>query len=103
MKYAVIRSGGKQYRVCEGDTIEVDKLSADKDKEILFSEVLLFVHDGQIKIGTPLVSNVKVKGKIINHLKGKKIRVAKFKAKAKYRRAMGFRPSLTRIQIEKLI
>lgn len=102
MKYAVIKSGGKQYRVCEGDIIEVDRLSFDKGEKASFSEVLLLVNDGQIKIGTPLVSDVKVTGKVIDQLKGKKIRVAKFKAKARYRRVMGFRPSLTRIQIEKI-
>lgn len=102
MKYAVIKSGGKQYRVCEGDIIEVDRLSTIDKKNIIFSEVLLLVNDGQIKIGTPFTSDVKVMGKILDHLKGKKIRVAKFKAKARYRRVAGFRPSLTRVQIEKI-
>lgn len=101
MKYAVIKSGGKQYRVCEGDIIEVDRLSFDKDQKASFSEVLLLVNDGQIKIGKPFLPDVKVTGKVLDQLKGKKIRVSKFKAKARYRRVMGFRPSLTRVQIEK--
>lgn len=102
MKYAVIKSGGKQYRVCEGDIIEVDRLSFAKGEKASFSEVLLWVNDGEIKIGTPQVLGTKVTGKVIDQLKGKKIRVAKFKAKAKYRRVMGFRPSLTRVQITKI-
>lgn len=102
MKYAVIKSGGKQYRVSEGDILEVDRFSSDKDSLVSFSEVLLWVNEGQIKIGTPFVSGAKVTGKVLDHLKGKKIRVAKFKAKARYRRVAGFRPSLTRVQIEKI-
>lgn len=82
--------------------MEVDRLSSPNKKDIIFSEVLLLVNDGQIKIGTPHVSGANVTGKVLDHLKGKKIRVSKFKAKARYRRAMGFRPSLTRVQIEKI-
>lgn len=103
MQYAVIKTGGKQYRVCEGDIIEVDRLSSDKDQKVSFSQVLLWVNDGQIRIGTPFVSEAKVTGKILNHIKGKKIRVSKFKAKSRYRRVVGFRPSLTRVQIEKIL
>ena len=102
MEYVVIRTGGKQYRVKQGDIIEVDKLPVEKDKVVTFDDVLLWVSDGQVKIGTPLVGDVKVKAKVLDQIKGEKIRVAKFKAKARYRRVMGFRPLLTRIQIEKI-
>lgn len=102
MQYAVIKTGGKQYKVYEGETVEVDRLSSDKDEQVSFSQVLLWVNDGQIKIGTPFVPDVKVTGKILNNVKGKKIRVSKFKAKAKYRRVMGFRPLLTKVQIVKI-
>lgn len=102
MQYAVIKTGGKQYKVYEGETIEIDRLALDKDGQVSFSQVLLWVNEGQIKIGTPFLPDMKVTGKIIDHVKGKKIRVSKFKAKAKYRRVIGFRPFLTRVQIAKI-
>ncbi len=103
MKYAVIRTGGKQYRVAEGDEIEVDKLEAEKGKPFTFDEVLLFVDGDKVKVGQPLVKGVKVKAKVVDQLKGKKIRVATYKAKARYRRVKGFRSRLTKVKIEKIV
>lgn len=103
MEYAVLKIGGKQYKVSKGDVIEVDKLSIEKGKEITIDEVLLFVSDGIVEAGTPKVSNVKVKAKVLDQILGAKIRVAKFKAKVRYRRVMGFRPKLTRLQIEDIV
>lgn len=100
MKYAVVVSGGKQYRVQEGDTLVVDQLSLDANSPYTFEEVLLFVDGDTREVGTPALSGVKVSGKILEHARGEKIRVAKFKAKAKYRRATGFRAALTKVQIE---
>lgn len=102
MQYAVIKTGGKQYKVYEGETIEVDRLALDKDGLVSFSQVLLWVNDGQVLIGAPFIPDIKVTGKILDHIKGEKIRVSKFKAKARYRRVMGFRPFLTRVQITKI-
>lgn len=102
MEYAVIRTGGKQYRVKAGDMLEVDKLPAEKNGSVTFDDVLLYVADGALKIGTPRLADVKVKARVLDQIKGEKIRVAKFKAKVRYRRVMGFRPQLTRIQIEKI-
>lgn len=99
MEYAVIKTGGKQYKVSKGLVIEVDKLPNGKDKEIIFSDVLLWVANGESKIGKPRVEGVKVKARVLDQIKGKKIRVAKFKAKVRYRRLIGFRPRLTRLQI----
>lgn len=98
MDYAVFRSGGKQYKVSKGDIIEVDRLNV-VGKEIIFDDVLLWVSNNETKIGTPKLK-VKIKAKVLGQIKGDKIRVAKFKAKVRYRRVMGFRPSLTRLQIE---
>ena len=103
MKYAVIRTGGKQYRVAEGDEIEVDKLEAEKGKAFTFDEVLLFVDGDKVKVGQPLVKGVKVKVKVVDQVKGKKIRVATFKAKARYRRVKGFRSQLTKVKIDKIV
>ena len=102
MKYAVIKSGGKQYKVSEGDIIEVDRLPFEKDGKVLFDEVLLLVSDSGLKIGKPTLSNEKVEGKILDNIKGDKIRVSKFKSKVRYRRVTGFRASLSRVKIEKI-
>ena len=99
MKYAVITTGSKQYKVSEGDVIEIDQLEVKPQDAYTFPQVLLFVDGDKKLIGTPLLSNVTVTGDIIENKKGKKIRVAKFKAKARYRKVMGFRPSLTQVKI----
>lgn len=99
MEYAVVRVGGKQYKVSKGDILEVDRLSVEKNGSVTLGDVLLWVSDGKAQIGNPGVSNIKVKAKVLENKKGKKIRVAKFKAKVRYRRVMGFRPLLTRLQI----
>lgn len=101
MKYAIIKTGGKQYKVAEGDIIEVDRLSEEKDK-VVFDQVLLLVTDGDVKVGKPMLSGEKVEAKILGNLKGTKIRVSKFKSKVRYRRVSGFRASLTKVQIEKI-
>ena len=101
MKYAVVRLAGHQYKVEEGQELLVDKLEQEKDKEFEVPEVLLVVDEGKIEIGQPLVKKTKIKAKVIEHLRGEKIRVARFKAKSRYRKVKGFRPSLTKIQIGK--
>lgn len=102
MNYAVIKTGGKQYKVKEGDTLEVDKLPIEKDGVVDFDQVLLLVDGNEVKIGNPVVPNVRVKAKVLEQKKGQKVRVAKFKAKSRYRRVMGFRSLLTKIKIEKI-
>lgn len=100
MFYAVIASGGKQYKVSEGDILEIDKISGKKDDKIKLDQVLLVVSEGNVRIGSPTVTGAEVIAKYLKEVKGDKIRVAKFKAKAKYRRAVGFRAQKTMIQIE---
>jgi large subunit ribosomal protein L21 len=100
MKYAVIQTGGKQYRVSEGDVVELELLKTAKDQIVDFDKILLFVNEGSIKIGKPMLSDVSVKGLVLEHFKGDKIRVAKFKAKARYRKVMGHRQRMTRVRIE---
>lgn len=102
MEYTVIKIGGKQHQVKIGEELTVDKLSQKEGETIELGEVLLQVKEGKTLIGQPLVKNAKVLARVISHLKGKKIRVAKFRAKARYRRVCGFRPQLTKIKIEKI-
>jgi large subunit ribosomal protein L21 len=101
MKYAVIKTGGKQYKVSEGDVIEIDRISG-KDGRTSFEEVLLLVNDGNVKIGKPFITGEKVEGKILEDFRGEKVRVSKFKSKVRYRRTTGFRAALTKVQIEKI-
>lgn len=102
MKYAVINSGGKQYKISEGDVIQVDRLSDEKDGKVLFTEVLLLVSDEHVKIGKPLIEGEKVEGKILGQIKGDKLRVSKFKSKVRFRRVTGFRAKLSKVRIEKI-
>ena len=101
-KYPIVKIAGFQYKVAEGDELEVNKIDSEKDKNITFEEVLLIAGDGQLKIGQPLVKGAQVKAKVLEQLKGKKIRVATYKAKSRQRRVKGFRPLLTKIKIEKI-
>lgn len=100
MKYVVIQTGGKQYKVSEGDIIEVEHLASEKDQPITFSEVLLYANGNSSKVGMPFVDGISVGAMVMDHIRGEKIRVAKFKAKARHRRVTGHRQSLTRIKIE---
>ena len=102
MKYSVIQTGGKQYRVSEGDIIQIDKLPGKEGEEVVFPSVLLYVTDGTVMLGNPYVKNLRVVGKLVRHTKGEKLRIAKFKAKARYRRVTGFRSSLSEVKIERI-
>ncbi|HZQ29523.1 MAG TPA: 50S ribosomal protein L21 [Patescibacteria group bacterium] len=99
--YAVIRLGGKQYKVSEGDVLEVQRLNS-KESKVVFEDVLLLSSDGDVKVGKPSISGAKVSAKILENKKGDKVRVAKFKSKVRFRRVTGFRPQLTVVQIEKI-
>ena len=99
MNYVVITSGGKQYKVSEGDILEVDRLPVAADGQVSFDSVLLSVSDSSVKIGTPKIADLHVSAKVLGHTKGEKIRVSKFKSKVRHRRISGFRSSLTKVQI----
>lgn len=99
-KYAVVRIGGKQYKVKEGQEILVDKLGDLKNIE---PEVLLVADSGKVQVGKPVLKDVKVKVKVVTELeKGEKIDVYKFKAKSRYRKHTGFRAQYTRLLVEKI-
>lgn len=100
--YAIIKTGGKQYRVQEGDNIFVEKLAADVDSEVVFDQVLAVVNDGDVKVGAPVVEGAKVAAKVLEQGKQKKIRIFKYKAKSNYRRRQGHRQPYTKVTIEKI-
>lgn len=99
--YAVIETGGKQYRVQEGDVLKVEKLPAEVGETIEFNRVLV-VNNGEMKVGRPVVEGAKVVGKVLEQDKSQKIIVFKYKAKSNYRRKQGHRQPFTRIAIEKI-
>lgn len=96
--YAVIVSGGKQYRVTKGDTIYVEKLDQETDSTISF-DVLMLGSDEGVKIGTPTVAGAKVEGKIVGQVKGEKIIIYKYKSKKNYHRKAGHRQNYTKVEI----
>ncbi|WP_353894315.1 50S ribosomal protein L21 [Proteinivorax hydrogeniformans] len=100
--YAVIKTGGKQYKVSEGDVIKVEKLFADVEETVEINDVLAVANGEELKVGTPLVEGAKVQAKVLEHDKAKKVYVFKFKRRKKYRRKQGHRQPFTRILIEKI-
>jgi len=96
--YAIIETGGKQYRVQQGDIIYVEKLNEPGDVELRFDVLLLGKEDG-ITAGTPIVSGAKVAAKVVGQVKGEKIIVFKYKAKKNYRRKQGHRQPYTKLEI----
>jgi len=102
MNWAVIRTGGKQYKVSEGESIDIEKLDKKDGESVKFDEVLLVGTDGSVKVGKPLVEKSSVKAKVISNFRDKKIRVVKFKSKSKYTRTNGHRQSKTKVLIEKI-
>ena len=100
--YAIIKTGGKQYKVAEGDVIMVEKLSATEGEAVVFDEVLTVVNDGDVKVGKPVVEGAKVTGKVEAQGKDKKILVFKYKAKSNYRKRQGHRQPFTKVVIEKI-
>ena len=99
--YSIIATGGKQYRVSEGDVIYIEKIDAQVDSTVSF-DVLLMGNDGDVKIGTPVVEGVKVEGKVVGQIRGEKIVVYKYKSKKNYRRKQGHRQPYTKVEITKI-
>lgn len=97
--YAVIRTGGKQYRVSEGDTIDVELLPVEKDMDVEFTDVLLVGDENVTRIGNPVVAGAKVTGKVVENGKAPKIVVFKIKRRKKERTKKGHRQLYTRLLI----
>ena len=97
--YAVIKTGGKQYRVQQGDVIFIEKIDSQADEAVTFDEVLLVGDGDQTKIGAPTVAGAKVEGKVLGQVKGKKIVVYKYQAKKNERKKQGHRQPYTKVEI----
>ena len=98
--YAIIKTGGKQYRVEEGQVIYIEKLDAAANETVTFDEVLSVVDGDNVNVGAPLVNGASVSATVLEHGKGKKIRVFKFKSKSNYRRRQGHRQPYTKVRID---
>ena len=100
--YAVITSGGKQYRVAEGDVVRVEKLEAESGAPVEFKDVLLVKTDAKTYIGQPLVEGASVQGVLESQGKDDKVLVFKYKAKKQYRRTRGHRQQHSQVRVEKI-
>lgn len=103
-KIAIIKTGGKQYKVKEDDVLKVEKLQAEEGKDVSFDDILLVAdEDGKdVQVGTPKLEKAKVTGKVLEQGRGKKISVIKYKSKIRYKRNLGHRQHFTKVKIEKI-
>jgi large subunit ribosomal protein L21 len=97
--HAVIKTGGKQYRVSPGDKLNVETLLSDAGSDFHFNEVLMISDGNDISVGAPMLEGASVIAKVIEHGRGEKIRIVKFKRRKHYRRQMGHRQNYTRVEI----
>lgn len=100
--YAVVDSGGKQYRVEPGRTLVLDRLDAEAGATVTFDRVLLIGDEDSVTLGTPTVSGATVRGTVLEHGRGPKVIVFRFRPKAHYRRRTGHRSELTRVRIDEI-
>ena len=101
--YAVIETGGKQYKVQEGDTIFVEKIKAEEGDKIDFSKVLVVANDDNLTVGKPYVEGVKVEGTVLEQGKARKVVVFKYKPKKNYKRKQGHRQPYTKVKVDKIL
>ena len=101
--YAVIKSGGKQYRVESGKQVRVESLAADVGSAVAFEEVLLVGSGESVKIGAPLLSGAKVKGTVLAHGRGDKVKIFKLRRRKHYAKTQGHRQSYTEVRIDDIV
>ncbi len=100
--YAVIKTGGKQFKVTEGDTLKVEKLSTEVGKALNLNSVLTLVDGDKVTIGTPIVNGASVDATVISHGKGDKVKIFKMNRRKGYRKSQGHRQTFTEIKIDKI-
>jgi large subunit ribosomal protein L21 len=97
--YAVIKTGGKQYRVSAGEKLKVESLAAEVGAEIMLDEVLMVADGDNVRMGTPTLSGVRVKATVLGHGRGEKVKIFKMRRRKHYRKTQGHRQNYTEIQI----
>ena len=100
--YAVVRTGGKQYRLGVGDSVKVEKLPNEVGNIVELSQILMVSDGSEVKVGTPLVTGASVKAEIVGHGRNKKIRVFKMKRRKQYRRTQGHRQAFTQLKVTEI-
>jgi large subunit ribosomal protein L21 len=97
--YAVVKTGGKQYRVSAGTKIKVEQLTADVGSEVTLDQVLMIAEEGNVKLGAPLVAGAAVKAKVLSQGRGDKVRIYKMRRRKHYRKSQGHRQNFTELEI----
>jgi large subunit ribosomal protein L21 len=103
MKYAIIESGGKQYKAVEGSMIEVDLLSSEAGEQVILNSVLLLVDGEKVAVGTPAVKGARVEATIMDHIKGPKLVIFKYRPKKRIRVKTGHRQLYTRLKVDSIV
>ncbi|MFA5939434.1 MAG: 50S ribosomal protein L21 [Sinimarinibacterium sp.] len=101
--YAVIKTGGKQYKVAPGETLKVETLDAEVGKMIAFDEVLMIANGEQLKVGAPMVAGGSVKAEVLAHGRGDKVRIVKHRRRKHYHREQGHRQNFTEVKITEIL
>ena len=100
--YAIIQTGGKQYRVAEGEVVRIEKLDQETGSDVQFDQVLLVSNDDNVTVGKPVVAGAKVLGEIVDQTRGKKVEIIKFKRRKHHMKRMGHRQYYTDVRITKI-
>ncbi|HJX60042.1 MAG TPA: 50S ribosomal protein L21 [Thermodesulfobacteriota bacterium] len=97
--YAVVKTGGKEYRISQGDLIRVEKMEGKAGDRVTMKDILMVSHEGQVQVGNPLLANAVITGEIVQQVKGKKVLIYKMKRRKNYRRTKGHRQTYTYIRV----
>jgi len=103
MKYAIVESGGKQFKAVEGSMIEVDRLSIESGEKVVLETVLLLVDGETISVGTPAIKGVKIETTVVDHFKGPKLVIFKYRPKKRIRVKTGHRQQYTRLKVDSIV
>ncbi len=101
--YAIVKTGGKQYRVSAGEKLQVEKLQAEVGAEVVFDQILMVVDGENVSMGKPLVAGASVKAKVLSHNRGEKIKIFKMRRRKHFRKTLGHRQDYTQIEISAVV
>ncbi len=100
--YAVVKTGGKEYRISQGDLIRVEKMEGKVGDQVTMKDILMVSHEGQVQVGNPLLANAVITGEIVQQVRGKKVLIYKMKRRKNYRRTKGHRQTYTYIRVNEI-
>jgi len=100
--YAVVKTGGKEYRISQGDLIRVEKMEGKVGDQVTMKDILMVSHEGQVQVGNPLLANAVITGEIVQEIKGRKTVTYKMKRRKNYRRTKGHRQTYTYIRVNEI-